>query len=304
MNMDPILPENQILCTQCGGELHPDEGQIFLTCPFCSSTVYVDKSRVVFHWVLAPTLDESKARAALARWMAGNQTVKDLDRKSHVTEVQFEYFPLWYFKRRMPDRREDVQLVPAAATAVSELRSLRLPAGDLRKYTADIDNVARPPTVPMQAALSWLAENTASGALAAPNNTVGRRSLSGQTGVPAGQADSPANQAGLDVIEQSLVHIPLYICKYTYNGSTYTAIVESATGEVFANLFPAKAEAPYLLIGGLTALVFLCLALFPIIGGAAEGSDGAGAGLMACAGAAVIAGPILFAIAAWIAAKV
>ncbi len=305
--MDPNLPENQILCTQCGGELHPDEGQIFLTCPFCSSTVYVDKSRVVFHWFVAPTLDESKARAALARWMAGNQTVKDLDRKSSVSEVQFEYFPLWYFKRRLPDRREDVQLVPAAATAVSELRSLRLPAGDLRKYSADIDNVSRPPTVPMQAALGWLVKHTAGSARAGSNKTSARP---GST--PARRGDSQAsrlpgqlgNQAAIDVIEQSLVHVPLYTCKYTYNGGTYTAIVEGATGEVFANIFPAKAEAPYLLVGGLTALVFLCLALFPIIGGATDGKDGAGAGLLACAGAAVIAGPILFALAAWIAAKV
>jgi predicted RNA-binding Zn-ribbon protein involved in translation (DUF1610 family) len=80
--METKPPEDALTCAQCGGELHPDEGQIFLTCPFCSSTVYIDKRRVVFHWYLAPTLDEAKARGALSRWMAGNQTVKDLDRKA------------------------------------------------------------------------------------------------------------------------------------------------------------------------------------------------------------------------------
>jgi hypothetical protein len=294
--MDPSLPENQILCTQCGGELHPDEGQIFLTCPFCNSTVYVDKSRVVFHWFVAPTLDESKARGALARWMAGNQTVKDLDQKSRVTEVQFEYFPVWYFKRRLPDQREDIQLVPAAATAVSELRSLRLPGGDLRKYTSDIDNVAHTPSVPLQAALGWLSENTAGRSLPGGSATLPRQPnrLPGQLG----------NQAAIDVIEQSLVHIPLYTFKYAYNGGTYTAIVEGATGEVFANIYPAKAEAPYLVAGGLTALVFLCLALFPVIGGAYNGGEGAGVGFLVCAGSGIVAAPILFAIAAWVAAKI
>ena len=58
------------------------EGQVFVTCPFCSSTVYLDKSQVVFHWYLAPTLNESDAQGALRRWMAGNQTVKDLDQNS------------------------------------------------------------------------------------------------------------------------------------------------------------------------------------------------------------------------------
>ena len=46
----------QLTCTQCGGELHPDEGQTFVTCPYCGAAVYLDKSRVVFHWYVAPTL--------------------------------------------------------------------------------------------------------------------------------------------------------------------------------------------------------------------------------------------------------
>jgi hypothetical protein len=270
--METRLPENVLTCTQCGGELHPDEGQIFLTCPFCNSTVYLDKARVVFHWYLAPTLDEAKARGALSRWMAGNQTVKDLDRKARVTEVTFQFFPMWYFKQRLANGREEVALMPGAATAVSEIVHLRLPAGDLRKYNQEVDLQAVPPTVPLKAALSWLS--------------------AGQPG--------PADE----IIEQSLVHIPLFIIKYTYQGRLYTALVEGATGEVIANIFPAKAEAPYLVVGGLAALVFLCLALFPVIGGMANGSGGALAGFGLCATAGLIAAPILFGLAAWVAAKV
>jgi hypothetical protein len=59
------IPEHQTLCTHCGGELHPDQGQIFLTCPYCSSTVYLDKSQVVFHWYMAPTLDENLVGVAM-----------------------------------------------------------------------------------------------------------------------------------------------------------------------------------------------------------------------------------------------
>ena len=270
--METELPEDVLTCTQCGGELHPDEGQIFLTCPFCSSTVYLDKARVVFHWYLAPTLDEAKARGALSRWMAGNQTVKDLDRKARVTEVTFQFFPMWYFKQRLANGREEVALMPGAATAVSEIVHLRLPAGDLRKYNQDADPQAVPPTVPLEAALSWLVE--------------------GQQG------------SASEIIEQSLVHIPLFIVKYTYQGNSYTALVEGATGEVIANIYPAKAEAPYLAVGGLAALVYLCLALFPVIGGIANGSGGALAGFGLCVTAGIIAAPVLFALAAWVAAKV
>ncbi len=269
--MEANLPATVLTCTQCGGELHPDEGQIFLACPYCNSTVYLDKARVVFHWYLAPTLDEAQARGALARWMAGNQTVKDLDQKSRLTGVSFEYFPMWYFKSRQPNGKEEIQLMPAAATAVSEITRLHLPAGDLRKYTVDIDARATAPTVPLQAALEWRSQ----------------------------QAGSQAQ-----VMEQSLVHLPLYTFKYAYQGHTYTALVEGATGNVFANIYPAKAEAPYLTIGCTTALVFLCLALFPIIGAASDGSSGAGIGLALCAGIGLVAAPILFGVAAWIAAKI
>jgi hypothetical protein len=164
-------------CNQCGGELHPDEGQIFLTCPFCGSTVFLDKSQVVFHWYLAATLNEEKARGALARWMAGNETVKDLDQKSQVTGSSFEYFPLWYFKHRSLDDREQILLTPAAAISVSEIRRLRLPAGALRKYDESVDSQAHVPSVPLEAALGWLA----------------------QQGVPGGQ-----------ITERFLQHVPLY----------------------------------------------------------------------------------------------
>jgi predicted RNA-binding Zn-ribbon protein involved in translation (DUF1610 family) len=268
--MSAQMPESVLHCTQCGGELHPDEGQTFITCPYCNSTVYLDKSRVVFHWYLAPTLDQQEAHSSLARWMAGNETVKDLDQKSKVTGVTFEYFPVWYFKVRAGGR-EEILLEPAAATSVSEIRRLKLPAGDLRKYEPSLDAQAHAPSVPLQAALAWLEERQISQA---------------------------------EIVEQALVHIPLYTFKYSYQGNAYTAVVEAATGSVLANIFPAKAEAPYRAVGCLTAVVFVCLALIPLFGYASNGSDGTLIGLGICLGVGILAAPLLFALAAWIAAKV
>jgi hypothetical protein len=169
------------------------------------------------------------------RWrLDGRQReVKDLDQKAQLEPPSFEYFPLWHFKRRGKDGREQILLEPAAATSVSEIRQLNLPAGDLRKYDPNLDIQAHLPNIPLETAMGWLA---------------GRQ-------IPADE-----------IAERSLVHIPVYTFKYTFNGRPYTALVEAGTGGVFANLYPEKAEAPYLLAGGLTALVFLCLALVPIIG--------------------------------------
>jgi hypothetical protein len=270
--MEASLPENILTCPQCGGELIADHGQIFLACPYCYSTVYLDKSQVVFHWYLSPTMQETQAQGALARWMAGNQTVKDLDKKSQVVGSSFEYFPLWYFKKSDSKGNEQIYLEPAAATSVSELRSLQLTAGDLIKYDETIAAQAHPPNVPLSTALDWLRE---------------------QHGV--GEAE---------IQERALVHIPVFTFKYIYQGNPYTAIVEAGTGGVFANIYPAKAEAPYLMAGGVTALVFLCLATFPLVGLLSAGAGGASIGLLLCTGLGVLAAPLLFALAVWVAAKV
>jgi DNA-directed RNA polymerase subunit RPC12/RpoP len=263
-------PSNTINCTQCGGELHPDEGQFFVTCPYCGSTVYLDKARVVFHWRLAPTLDDKASAAALARWMAGNDTVKDLDKKSQILGQTFQYFPVWYFKVRSGEK-EQIFLEPAAATSVTELRTLHLPAGDLQKYDDALTSQSVEPSVPLDAALSWLAQKQV--------NTQ-------------------------QVAESALVHIPIYTFKYGFKNQMFTAVVEAATGRTLANIFPAKAEAPYLVIGAITALVFLCLAGVLALTAAVDGGDSLGIGALICIGGGVVAAPVLFGIAAWIASKV
>src|SRR5436305_13917734 len=121
-NAPAVLPKDEIHCAQCGGVLNPDEGQVFLTCPYCGSAVFLDKSKVVFHWFLASTVTPQDAAAGLRRWMAGNQTVKDLDTKSKVTSSTFQYFPVWYARVRQNDK-ERIYLEPAAATSISEFKS-------------------------------------------------------------------------------------------------------------------------------------------------------------------------------------
>jgi hypothetical protein len=202
--------------------------------------------------------------------MAGNQTVKDLDKKARLLSTSFEYFPVWHLKRRHPDGREEISLEPAAATSVTELRHLILPAGDLRKFDPSIDPDARPPTVPLHAALTWLEE----------------RQIPDE-----------------EIIERSLVHLPLYTVKYSFRNKTYTALVEAGTGSVFANIYPEKMEAPYLIAGSLTALVFLCLAAFPVIGALID-AEAFGISLLICVAAGILAAPALFALGAWVAAKI
>ncbi len=266
--MSALAPS--LTCTQCGSPLSPQPGQVFLKCPSCGTAVFIDKTQVVLHYSLEPTINEQQARGRLNQWMAGNQTVKDLDQKAQVTSVEFAFFPLWSFKRQ-ENGRESIVLEPAAATSVPDLKTLTLPAGDLKLYDSRLDGQAIEPTVPLDAALTWL------------------------------------RQRGLNVDqinERLLVHLPVYTFKYTFNGETYTALVEGATGRVLASLFPAKAEAPYMLAGCATALVFLALGLIPVIGLVSGDGTSIAISLVACGLLGVVAAVPLFAFASWVAAKV
>ncbi len=266
----PALPATEVHCAQCGGVLRPEPGQFFLNCPYCSSAVYVDKSQVVFHYSLGCTVTPEAAAAGLRRWMAGNQTVKDLDRKARVVSSTFQYFPVWYCKARA-NGREAVYLEPAAATSISELKALAIASGDLQKYDQGLDAQAVAPTVPFPAMVQWLA---------------GR-------GVPREQ-----------LAEAALVHLPIYLFKYEFRGQTYTALVEGGSGKVFANLFPPKAETPYLAVTAFATLGFLFLSCFPLAGYVIDNGFGLLIGLLAylVAGAAFAA--MVFGLAAYVSAKV
>lgn len=263
MNTAPVT---SLACTQCGGELHPDEGQLFLACPYCGATVYLDPEQVVFHWFLASTIDNTAAAGELNRWMSGNQTIKDLDKKSKVTEQNFQYYPLWYFLVRQGDRESTI-LEPGAALSITEITNLDLPAGDLRPYDPANDAQSVAPSVPLETAKEWLLHKN----------------------------------PGAEIKQGSLVHIPIYIVKYLFRNQTYTAVVEAGTGKVIANIFPAKAEAPYLAAGGITALVYLCLAVLALTGFQTGGFVfDIGAALIL----AVIAAPFLFFLAVMVASRV
>ncbi len=109
------VKETRFACTQCGGEGALESGQRFLTCRYCNATLFVDLSGVVSHFRLPRLLTADAAKAACRRWMAGNDTVKDLDRKSVIETVEAVSFPVWLFRVQVPGG-EEVFIEPAAAT--------------------------------------------------------------------------------------------------------------------------------------------------------------------------------------------
>ncbi|OJX40874.1 MAG: hypothetical protein BGO78_12430 [Chloroflexi bacterium 44-23] len=218
-------------CNQCGTQVQPYEGQVFITCPFCDSSIYIDENQVVFHYYVSPALDADGANAALFRWMSDSHSVKDLDQQARRLSTEFLFLPIWYFRVKMAGNGETILLKPARAISVTELMNLKISASDLLPYHRDLGLEAALPSVPLEAALGWLTEKKI-------------------VGVP---------------LETFLVHIPIFIIKYNYQDRIYSAVVEAGTGKVFANFYPMKSEGAYLRIAGLVALIYLGLALIPVL---------------------------------------
>ncbi len=258
-----------IACQQCAAELPVAAGSQFVTCAYCDTANFVDKTRVVLHYAVRMTVNDEAAVAVLRRWMAGNSTVKGLDRKANIETPYFEYFPMWMIRVMQADE-ERVFLEPAAALSVSELKYLTVPAADLESYQPyEMDAAAVAPTVPHEAMRQWLIDDH--------------------------------NIKNEEIQSISLVHLPIYRCKYEFNGRRYTALVDAATSKVFANIYPAKWEAPYLALGFAAFATYFCAAFIPI-GGYLFDVTALGIGAY-CIAVIVLAIPIFIA-AAMVSAKV
>lgn len=221
----PVV-KTDILCQQCSAVLPVELGNNVAPCAYCGTTNLVDASQFLLHYAARPTLRANDAEAALRRWMAGNTTVEGLDKQAQIEPPLYQLFPMWLI-RTVQAGKERLLLEPAAPLVVSELKRMRLTAVDLERYDDSLAADAIAPTVPYTTMMNWLAD------------------------------DYQVNRE--QIREVALIHLPIYLFKFLFAGQRYTAVVNGATGEVFASVYPAKKDGPYRLVAGLSLLTCLLL---------------------------------------------
>ncbi len=212
-----------VSCTQCGASVTVQADQRLLQCPFCDTALVVDAEGTLFHEAMVATVKAGDVAAHLRRFLGGRDTVANLDREARVADPRLEYFPFWAFTIGEPGG-ERVVLEPAAPSSLQGLQGLTLPAGTTRPMSALVtgDAPVREPEVPAATAREWLA----------------------------------ARHGDVPIRRTVLYHLPLYQVPYSWRGRTYRAAVDGVSGKVFPADFPAKAEAPYVLVAVLAIAVF------------------------------------------------
>ncbi len=246
-------------CTQCGGPLHRENRRLFIQCPHCQSTLYIIPGRTVLHRYLPAALDADQAQAALRGWMAGREMPTDLSSLAKIEAVEFAYFPMWRVQLAASGQDPYVHL-PAAATAVTEINMVRIPAGDLRPFDPGIQPTPLAPTFSLETALAQRSANI--------QDRVGEVDLE-------------------HIREVELVHVPLFFLRYRYRRQRYTAVVEGFSGQVYAHIYPQASNRPLVRASVIVAVIYFALGTCPWIGLLVGGRAGQRLGLALCLGLGV-----------------
>jgi hypothetical protein len=219
----------QFNCTQCGGSVEVAQGLHFFTCVYCQSALYLDRSGSVFHFVVTPTVSLADAEGKLKRWMAGNETAKDLDKNAAIETRELVYFPLWRFVVDTGHGAAEYTEL-ASSFAIPDIKKIPVSGAGMKYFsTTEFGTLPlREPEVLLDSAIHWLE----------------------QRGIRRSQ-----------IKERNLIHVPFYSFRYTFQNETYQTVVDATTGAVIASVYPARAEKPFLFITIASALIFFIAGL-------------------------------------------
>jgi hypothetical protein len=183
--------------------------------------MYVDKSRVIFNYIMPFILEEPQAEAVFRRWAAGPSLAKNLEKDAQITGMEKIFFPVCMF-RRMVNGAEKTILKPARGTTLPGLRNEVVPPGEMKVF----DSSVSPGTAKIL-----------------------DPEIHPETYLP----ELPGTAK-----EQAILYLPFYIFRYRYQGAGYISVMGGTSGSMYTAGFPGRSSAPYTLVmGGGFLLAFI-----------------------------------------------
>ena len=201
-------------CPKCGAPFEYEPGMRFKKCDYCGTMIYIDKSRVMFYYVIPFSLSKNQAIETFRRWAAGPKMEKGLE-NSKIKSIKPMFFPVYRFVR-IVNGKEQVIIKPAKTTLLPGLTKLKVPPGDMKIFDASFN--------PRDA-------------------EVVKADLSMDTYLQS----LPGKEK-----EQEIVFFPIYEIRYEFQGKEYNVVMDASSGEVFTSYYPPRSSVPYLAIAGTT----------------------------------------------------
>ena len=215
-------------CPKCGAPFEYEPGMKFKKCEYCGTMIYIDKSRVMFYYIIPFSIGDGEVASLFKRWASGSRMAKGLE-NSLIKSINKLYFPVYRFVRDV-NNKEKVIIKPANTTLLSGLTNLKIPPGNMKIFDTNF--------------------NTGNAKVVQPE-------LSMDTYLKG----LPGNAK-----EQELVFFPIYEVRYEFNGKEYSVVMDGSTGEIFTSYYPPRSSLPYIFIGSVVFILSLIGASLAVIG--------------------------------------
>ena len=215
-------------CPKCGAPFEYEPGMKFKKCDYCGTMIYIDKSRVMFYYIIPFSIKDGDVASLFKRWASGSKMAKGLE-NSIIKSINKMYFPVYRFVRNV-DNREKVIIKPAKTTLLSGLSNLKIPPGDMKIFDSKF--------------------NTGNAKVVQPELSM----------------DTYLKELPGEAKEQELVFFPIYELRYEFNGKEYSSVIDGSTGEFFTSYYPPRSSFPYMLIGATVFVLSLIGSALAVVG--------------------------------------
>ncbi len=215
-------------CPKCGAPFEYEPGMKFKKCDYCGTMIYIDKSRVMFYYIIPFSIEDKDVVSLFKRWASGSKMEKGLE-NSVIKSVNKMYFPVYRFVRNV-NNREMVIIKPAKTTLLSGLTNVKIPPGNMNIFD---DNFSTGNAKVIQPELSM---------------------------------DTYLKELPGTAKEQELVFFPIYEIRYEFRGKEYSAVIDGSSGEVFTSYYPPRSSLPYIFIGSTVFILSLIGSSLAVIG--------------------------------------
>ena len=215
-------------CPQCGAPVSVSPRISFHSCEYCNTTSFIDRSGVMFYYLIPFIIEKDSAEKIFARWLKNPRMAKDLHTNAKIKNFKRTLFPVYLFTRLI-NGEEKKFTRPARGTLIEGIENLTVPPGSMKIYdnTIDTQNAERiDPDITMEVYLR----------------------------------DLPVT-----AVSQSLLYFPIYQVEYEFNGETWHAVIDGSSGAVHATMYPVRSSLPFgtvFFIGFMAGLLGILLGIY------------------------------------------
>ena len=127
-------------CPQCGAPVSVSPRISFHSCEYCNTTSFIDRSGVMFYYLIPFIIEKDSAEKIFARWLKNPRMAKDLHTNAKIKN--FKHFPVYLFTRLVWRREKFTR--PARGTLIEGIETWQFhPVQWIYDNTIDTQNAER-----------------------------------------------------------------------------------------------------------------------------------------------------------------